>query len=149
MARYRIYQNNNRMSKAYGKYYLKPVVEGEISTDELAEIVQNNASVKNSDVVAVLKEMKEVIQNYIGLGYKIRLDGIGTLQVRLHSDGALTAAECTPSTCIKSVGVLYRPEMKLNGKVYTKPLLNKLRWKELADYTSPKVTPDDGDGQNP
>lgn len=149
MARYKRYQNNNKMSKAYGKWYLKPVVEGEISTDELSEIIQNNASVKSSDVVAVLKEAKEVIQNYIGLGYKIRLDGIGTLQVRMHSEGALTAEEATPSTCIKSVSVLFRPETKLNGKVYVKPLLNKLRWKELVSYTAPVTNDDGGDEQNP
>ena len=146
MARYRKYQNKNRMSSGYGKFYLKPIVEGRMTTQEIAEIVQSNASVKLSDVLAVQAETKDVITNYLGLGYQVKLDGIGTFQVRVRSKGALTPEDCTPASCIKSVGVLYRPDVKRESDVYSKPLLRKLRWKEQADYTSPKTEhEEDGD----
>lgn len=146
---YKKYQNNNRMSKAYGKWYLKPMITAPLSTSDLAQIIQSNASVKESDVVAVLKEMKEVMQTYLGLGFQIHLEGIGTFQTRATSTGALTPEECTPAKCIRRTSVLFKPEMKKEGSVYVKPLLKKLTWKELVDYTSPKTDDDGGDEQNP
>ena len=147
---YKKYQNNNKMSKAYGKWYLKPVITAPLSTSDLAQIIQSNASVKESDVVAVLKEMKEVMQTYLGLGFQIHLEGIGTFQTRAASTGALTPEECTPAKCISRTSVLFKPEVKKEGSAYVKPLLKKLTWKELTDYTKPKSDADgDGDEQNP
>ena len=137
MARYIRYQNNNRMSKAYGKYYLKPVVSGETSTEELAEIIQRNCTAKYSDVLAVLKELSEVMTDQLGAGMRIRLNGLGTFQLRTqYANGALTADEATPLNFSRT-SVLFKPEQKRNGKSYFKPLLAKLKWKEQDDYVSP------------
>ena len=50
-------KNNNMRSTAYGKYFAKAVYDkGFIGTKQLAEFIQTQASVKRSDIVAVLDE---------------------------------------------------------------------------------------------
>ena len=47
---YRLYQNNNKKNtKAYGKWYAKAVQTNVYGTDELAQEVQRNCSMKKSD----------------------------------------------------------------------------------------------------
>ena len=51
-------KNNNLRSTAYGKYFAKAVYDkGFIGTKQLAEFIQTQASVKRSDIVAVLDEL--------------------------------------------------------------------------------------------
>ena len=53
--------NNNRKSDYYGQQVARVKLLGNIDTDKVAEIIQRNASVKRSDVKAVLAELAEVI----------------------------------------------------------------------------------------
>jgi len=55
-------KNNNLRSTAYGKYFAKAVYDkGFIGTKQLAEFIQTQASVKRSDIVAVLDELGSAI----------------------------------------------------------------------------------------
>ncbi len=51
-------QNKNDKSAAYGKYYAAAVYDSKfITTEELASFIQTQASVKKSDIKAVLCSM--------------------------------------------------------------------------------------------
>ena len=48
-------KNNNQYNSAYGKYFAEAVYDNHfIGTEELAEFIQRQASVKKSDITAVL-----------------------------------------------------------------------------------------------
>ena len=48
-------KNNNQYNAAYGKYFATAVYDSHfVGTDELAEFIQRQASVKKSDITAVL-----------------------------------------------------------------------------------------------
>ena len=50
-------QNKNSHSEAYGKYFAQAVYDSHfIGTEELADFIQRQASVKKSDIKAVLQE---------------------------------------------------------------------------------------------
>ena len=71
-------QNKNRDSAAFGKYFATAVYDKKfVETDELASFIQQQASVKKSDIGAVLDELGEAMKHYFELGQKVRIKGLG------------------------------------------------------------------------
>ena len=72
-------KNNNRLNTAaYGKYYATAVYDNHfVETDEIADYIQRQASVKKSDIKAVLQELGEALKHFFEMGQKIKLSGIG------------------------------------------------------------------------
>ena len=103
-------QNKNRDSAAYGKYYAMAVYDSKfITTEELASFIQTQASVKKSDIKAVLDELGEAMKHFFELGQKIKLDGIGIFKVGFSSIGVNKVEDCTSAT-ITTRRVLFQPE---------------------------------------
>ena len=103
-------QNKNDKSAAYGKYYAQAVYDTKfIETEELAAFIQTQASVKKSDIIAVLQELGEAMKHFFELGQKIHLKGIGIFKVGFSSIGVKKKDDCTAST-ITTRRVLFQPE---------------------------------------
>ena len=103
-------QNKNSKSEAFGKYYAKAVYDKNfVETDQLADYIQQQASVKRSDVKAVLDELGGAMKHYFELGQKIHLDGIGNFKVGFSSIGVTNEDDCGAST-ISTRRVLFKPE---------------------------------------
>ena len=103
-------QNKNNQSAAYGKYYATAVYDNHfIGTEELADFIQQQASVKKSDIKAVLDELGAAMKHYFELGQKVKLDGIGIMKVGFSSIGVARIEDCTSAT-ITTRRVLFQPE---------------------------------------
>ena len=103
-------KNNNEDSKAHGKYYAQAVYDTKfIETEELAAFIQTQASVKKSDIIAVLQELGEAMKHFFELGQKIHLNGIGIFKVGFSAIGVAKKEDCTAST-ITTRRVLFQPE---------------------------------------
>ncbi len=104
-------QNKNAYNaKSYGKYYATAVYDNHfIGTEELAEFIQTQASVKKSDIKAVLDELGAAMKHYFELGQKVKLDGIGIMKVGFSSIGVARIEDCTSAT-ITTRRVLFQPE---------------------------------------
>ena len=88
-------QNNNDESTAYGKWFATAVYDQHfIETEELANFIQSQASVKKSDVKAVLDELGGAMKHFFELGQKVKLEGIGTFKVGFSSIGSTTKDDC-------------------------------------------------------
>ena len=62
-------KNLNLRSTAFGKYFAKAVYDkGFIGTKQLAEFIQTQASVKRSDIVAVLDELGSAMPTHLLAG---------------------------------------------------------------------------------
>ena len=71
-------QNKNSFSQAYGKYFAQAVYDNHfIGTEELSDFIQRQASVKKSDIKAVLQELGEAFKHFFEMGQKIKLDDCG------------------------------------------------------------------------
>ena len=122
-------QNKNSHSKAFGKYYAKAVYDNHfIGTEELSDYIQNQASVKKSDIEAVLQELGEAFKHFFEMGQKIKLDGIGIFKVGFSSIGVAKIEDWGAQT-ITTRRVLFQPETSrvivgqkklLNGSVKQK-----------------------------
>ena len=103
-------QNKNEQSTAFGKYYAMAVYDNHfIGTEELADFIQRQASVKKSDIKAVLQELGEAFKHFFELGQKIKLDGIGIFKVGFSSIGVAKLEDCGAQT-ITTRRVLFQPE---------------------------------------
>ena len=103
-------KNNIEDSKAFGKYYATAVYDKKfIETDDLATFIQSQASVKKSDIKAVLDELGEALKHFFELGQKVRLDGIGIFKVGFSSISVDKAEDCSAAT-ITTRRVLFQPE---------------------------------------
>ena len=69
---FKIYQSN-RKGETNGKYYARATYRETVSIKELAEVMQNNSTVKKSDIVAVLTELSEVIRQELQRGNKVKI----------------------------------------------------------------------------
>ena len=103
-------KNNNTKSPAYGKYYAKAVYDEKfVETDDIAEFIQTQATLKRSDIKAALDELGSALKHFLGMGQKVRLKGIGIFKVGFSSIGVTKLEDCTAAT-ITTRRVLFSPE---------------------------------------
>ena len=103
-------QNTNDDSTAFGKWFATAVYDQHfITTEELAEFIQTQASVKKSDIKAVLDELGDALKHFFELGQKVKLDGIGIFKVGFSSIGVNDKDDCGAQN-ITTRRVLFQPE---------------------------------------
>ena len=155
-------KNNNMRSTAYGKYFAKAVYDkGFIGTKQLAEFIQTQASVKRSDIVAVLDELGSAMKHFFELGQKVQLDGIGIFKVGFSSIGVGKAEDCGAQN-ITTRRVLFTPETtrvvtgqerRANGTVkqkysIAKQLLKDVVFEEAHENKVESETPSEDPANN-
>ena len=133
-------QNKNDESTAYGKWFATAVYDQHfIETEQLADFIQTQASVKKSDIKAVLDELGSAMKHFFELGQKIRLDGIGIFKVGFSSIGTATKDGCGAQMITKR-RVLFQPEtervvvgqtMNKKGKIVQKYVVAKTLVKDV------------------
>ena len=132
---------NSHNAKCFGKYYAKPVYDEKfVETDEIADFIQTQATLKRSDIKAALDELGAAMKHFLEMGQKIRLAGIGIFKVGFSSIGVADPDDCTAST-ITSRRVLFQPEIerivvgssvKEDGKIVQKYVNAKTLVKDVA-----------------
>ena len=133
-------QNQNDDSTAYGKWFATAVYDQHfIETEQLADFIQTQASVKKSDIKAVLDELGSAMKHFFELGQKVKLDGIGIFKVGFSSIGTVEKEDCGAQN-ITTRRVLFQPETervvvgqeKKDGKVKQKFVVVKTLVKDVV-----------------
>ena len=75
---YRLSQVTSPKQKGYGKWYPRAVITQTVDTNELAEIMQRNCTVKKSDIMAVITELIETMQDQLQDSKRVKLNGFGS-----------------------------------------------------------------------
>ena len=83
---------------------------GVLDTRALAKRIEQNVSVKESDVYAVLIELANVMTYEIQNGNKCKLDRFGYFGVSLRTTGALTEKDFSIKEHIKNAKCIFTPE---------------------------------------
>ena len=93
-----------KVKKTYGRI----IYRGTLSLNDMAEHVMKHGSVYTEDVVVgVITKLKTCIQEMLADGYKVKLDGIGTLYPVLSSQGVADAKDFNASENITRVGIAF------------------------------------------
>lgn len=142
---------NSVKSPAYGKYFWHTVYEDHfVETGELADFIQQQASIKRSDIKATLDELGAAMKHFFELGQKVRLDGIGIFKVGISSKGVTDAKKATVSDITKR-RILFQPETEqVSVTIETgtktarvKTLTRNVTFEESRDYTSDRKAKDE------
>lgn len=143
---------NKKNLKTYNKFYARVVHTSTVETDEMAEIIERNCSVKKSDVLAVLTEMSEVMNDQLQDSKCVKLSGIGTFKLAISCIGADCIKDFNPTKNIKKVRVSFTPITKVD-RATNKRIKNftaGAKMKEYGQYTkinSPAPTANGSNGQ--
>ena len=140
--------NKNSRSNAYGKYFARAIYDKNfVETKQLADFIQTQASVKRSDVVAVLDELGAAMKHFFEMGQKVKLEGIGIFKVGFSSIGSTKPEDCGAQN-ITTRRVLFSPETvrvvtgytrRANGTVVqkyavAKQLVKDVNFEEAKEY---------------
>ena len=152
-------QNKNDESTAYGKWFATAVYDQKfITTKDLARYIQDQCSMKGSDVGAVLDELRNAFEHFFKLGQKVKLDGIGIFKVGFSSVGSATKDACGAQS-ITTRRIIFTPEverivvgqtMNKKGKIVqkyvnAKSLIKDVVFVETYDTSmQPESTPSGG-----
>ena len=90
--------------------------DGTVTTDDLADIMQDNCTVKRSDILAVISELVEAMTTQLQNSMKVKIDHFGTFKLGISTSPADTAKDFSASSNIKDIHVLFLPEVKIDAK---------------------------------
>jgi nucleoid DNA-binding protein len=145
---YRKYQNKNRQSVAYGKWFARAVTIGKtINIDELAKhMSEHNTPYSKGAIKGVLTDMIGCVRELMLEGKAVKLEGLAIFSagIKTKKNGAPTSAEFSTTKHIDSVymraratGEFTRQELTKAGNVTELP-------KNYTDYHE-----EDDEPQNP
>ena len=143
---YKLRQDNRKNSANKGKWYARSLNIYTMKTEDVADLIQNNCTAKYSDVVAVLREFKEVLTNALADSKAVHVDGLGTFKVGLKTSAAATAADFNAAKNIVGMRINFQPEVRIDAKTkaHTVALLSKCHAAETPSndiVKTPAVTP--------
>ena len=97
-------ETRQKAKKTYGKI----IYRGTLNLADLAEHIMKHGTVYTEDVViGVMTKMKTCMQELLAEGYKVKLDGIGTLYPKVTSKGVADAKDFSAQDDITRVGISF------------------------------------------
>ena len=110
---YDFYRNPNSQGTNKKRYHARVVSSNRISTNELAEEIQNECSLTIADVKAVLIALGDKLAKHLGDGSKVHLEGIGYFQVNLQCKEEVRTPRSIRSENVEFKSVSYRADNEL------------------------------------
>lgn len=138
--KFRMYQDNRKNSKRKGFWYARAVCPDLVGVKDLALRISERCTVTEPDILAVISalvfEMNQVLKD----GNRVKLDGLGTFRVGIHSQGVEKAADFNAQRDIYGAHVLFAPAVTVDAMHHrVKNLISGLRIQEAVQYDAPKA----------
>ena len=108
---YRLSQDKRRESTTKDKWFARAITVGTAGTETLITEIEKICTVSDADVVAVIKALIFVMRQKLLESYRVKLDGLGSFKIGLHSKGADSPAEFTAAKHITGHRVNFQPEV--------------------------------------
>ena len=141
-------EERQQVQKTYGKI----IYRGTLSLSDMAEHIMKHGSVYTEDVViGVITKLKTCMQEMLADGYKVKLDGIGTLYPVLSSKGVENAKDFSANEAITRLGISFLADQSKKSVYKASAMrqgatLSTQLYSELT--TSPQPSPNgEGAGQ--
>lgn len=137
--RFKVYQNNQPTTRRYKKWYARVATTGMLGTNELAQKIQNNCSLKKSDVKGAIDELVEVMTEALQNGQRVKLDGFGSFKIALNSKAADSREEFSVRKNITGLRMVFNPEVRIGQDGHrSKSFIEGCTLSELTPYDDGK-----------
>ena len=139
-------EQRQQVQKTYGKI----IYRGTLSLSDMAEHIMKHGSVYTEDVViGVITKLKTCMQEMLADGYKVKLDGIGTLYPVLSSKGVENAKDFSANEAVTRLGISFLADQSKKSVYKASAMrqgatLSTQLYSELTE-TSPQPSPN-GEG---
>ena len=140
-----------KVKKTYGKI----IYRGTMSLNDMAEHIMKHGTVYTEDVViGVITKLKSCMQEMLSDGYKVKLDGIGTLYPVLTSEGVTDAKNFSAQENVTRVGVAFLADQSRKSQYKASAMkqgtkLSTQLYAELTGEEAPSSNaPSNGGGSN-
>ena len=135
MIRYKIYENKNKKSAGYKKFYARAVSEETIDLRQLADyMATHNVPFSKGCIYGVLRDMVACIKEIIIDGKNVKIDDLAIFSAGLRTSGAETLEGFNPAKNIKNIKLRSRA----TGVLRTPKLTGDANVREFALYTIAK-----------
>ncbi len=94
------------------KFYASPVLDGEVTLDDLTRLIEKSSTVSGADIRAVLYALVDITVDNLAKGSIVRLGELGSLRPSISSEGKVTEAEVSASA-IRSASVIFAPGSRI------------------------------------
>ncbi|MDE5986533.1 MAG: HU family DNA-binding protein [Prevotella sp.] len=101
--------SDGRVDTANNKWYANAVIVNTVSTDKIAERIEEKCTLTKADVKACIEALVYEIKTQLQNSYAVKLDGLGTFKISLRSSGAVSLEQFSVQKNIVGTKVLFLP----------------------------------------
>ena len=114
---YEFFETPNPKGDGTKTYHPRVVSFGSISTDKLAQEIQETCTLTRADVKAVLVSLADKMAQYLSHGQKIHLDGIGYIGMSLQCKKKICNKEDMKHAPVMFKAITFRADEELKRKM--------------------------------
>lgn len=111
-----LYKQNRPHIPGYGKYFPKIQHPFVVTSEKIAMDIQQNCSVKRSDIDAVIVELGEALFNNLRDGNIVQLNNIGRFKLSVRGNSVDAPEDFKLSRDIFGVNCKFKPYINLLGQ---------------------------------
>ncbi len=143
-------EERQKVQKTYGRI----IYRGTLKLTDMAEHIMKHGSVYTEDVViGVITKLKNCMQEMLADGYKVKLDGIGTLYPVLSSQGVTNAKDFSASENVTRLGIAFLADQSKKSAykasaMKSETTLSTQLYAELAPSLTPEGEENGGSEDN-
>ena len=130
---YVLKKQKSRILPSAGKFVARVQHNDVIDTDMIAHRIQENCTVKRSDVLAVLSELQVVLRDFLQNGDIVKLDFIGRVKLEIEGQPVDRPDDFDPHRHIRGVRIHLIPESRHGHQA----LYEGLHFTEARQYDAP------------
>ena len=135
-------EQRQQVQKTYGKI----IYRGTLSLSDMAEHIMKHGSVYTEDVViGVITKLKTCMQEMLADGYKVKLDGIGTLYPVLSSKGVDNTKDFSANEAVTRLGISFLADQSKKSVYKASAMRQDTKLRTSGSETSPQPSPN-GEG---
>lgn len=136
----RLEQSKFKDKKGAGKWYARTVSTGEVTTDVLADSIQENTSFTRGDVRGLVVALVDEIAYRLREGSTVVLEGLGRFHLTVESEPVDSPEEFDIKTHVKNVKCKFVPTSTRNGRTGKKEQTlaygARVEWAEMEEELS-------------
>lgn len=136
----RLFKNNVKSRKSFGKWFGRTTAIREVHTSELAEIIEQRCSFTRGDVEGIIIELVQVIREQLQTGNTVVLDKFGRFRLTVETEGVDNPNEFNLKKHIKRIRCSFLPYRRRNtaNRVLEEIFAFGTKVKMLDEYKSPR-----------
>jgi predicted histone-like DNA-binding protein len=100
------------------KFYASPVMDGELTLEDLTRSIEKICTVSGADIRAVLYALVDVSVDSLADGTIVRLGDLGSLRMSISSEGKATINEVSANS-VKSASIIFTPGSRIKTMLET------------------------------